>query len=71
MIPFSIELNCPPYMDGSVLCSLSAIIGLMEIETIFFILVAVFVAGIAMISAARVYQIRQRDKKAFNYNPWN
>jgi len=57
-------------MDGSVLCSLSAIIKLMGIETISFILVVTLAVGIALILAVRVYQISQRDKKAFDYNPW-
>jgi len=42
----------------------------MGIETISFILVVTLAVGIALILAVRVYQISQRDKKAFDYNPW-
>jgi len=42
----------------------------MEIETIFFLSVVIISAGIGLTVAVRVYRAHQRQKKAFNYNPW-
>lgn len=42
----------------------------METETIFFLSILFLLAGVGLLSMIRAYRLRQRNKKAFDFNPW-